>query len=81
MKKIAATVVALSLAAVIAPPLAAEAASKKKRIHHRPYVGQTYSAPRSETYQEFLADKRQIGTSSWWQQMDREGRGGQSRAN
>jgi hypothetical protein len=25
---------------------------------------------------EFIAEKRQFGTSGWWQQMDREGRGG-----
>jgi hypothetical protein len=31
------------------------------------------SAPRNEVYQEFLADKRPIGTTSWRQQMDREG--------
>jgi hypothetical protein len=46
-----------------------------------PYATQGYSAPRNEVYQEFLADKRPIGTTNWWQQMDREGRGGQSRAN
>ena len=25
---------------------------------------------------EFIAEKRQFGSSAWWQQMDREGRGG-----
>jgi hypothetical protein len=68
MKKIAATLVALSFAAAVAAPVAAEAA-------------QSYSAPRNETYQEFIAEKRPYGSASWWQQMDREGRGGQSRAN
>ena len=57
------------------------AAKKKKRTYYQPYATQGYSAPRNEVYQEFLADKRPIGTSNWWQQMDREGRGGQSRAN
>ena len=32
-------------------------------------------------YQEFIAEKRPFGSASWWQQMDREGRGGQSRPN
>jgi hypothetical protein len=30
----------------------------------------------AEKYEEFLAEKRAIGSSSWWDQMDREGRGG-----
>ena len=82
MKKIVATLVALSVAAAVVAPMAAEArAKKKKRTYYQPYATQGYSAPRNEVYQEFLADKRPVGTSSWWQQMDREGRGGQSRAN
>ena len=82
MKRIVATFVALSVAAAVVAPMAAEARSKKKkRTYYQPYATQGYSAPRNEVYQEFLADKRPIGTSNWWQQMDREGRGGQSRAN
>jgi hypothetical protein len=81
MKRIVATLVALSVAATVVAPMAAEARSKKKRTYYQPYATQGYSAPRNEVYQEFLADKRPIGTSNWWQQMDREGRGGQSRAN
>lgn len=82
MNKIVATLVALSVAAAVAAPAAAEARAKKKRTYAKPYAGQSYSAPRNvETYQEFLADKRPIGTTNWWEQMDREGRGGQSRAN
>jgi hypothetical protein len=81
MNKIVATVVALSIAAVVAAPMAAEARSKKKRVYHQPYAGQTYAAPRNESYKEFLAEKRPYGTTEWWHQMDREGRGGQSRAN
>ena len=80
MKRIVATLVAVSVAAAVAAPMAAEARSKKKRTY-QPYATQGYSAPRNEVYQEFLADKRPIGTTNWWQQMDREGRGGQSRAN
>ena len=81
MKRIVATLVALSVAAAVAAPMTAEARSKKKKRTYQPYATQGYSAPRSEVYQEFLADKRPIGTTNWWQQMDREGRGGQSRAN
>ena len=82
MKKIVATFVALSMAAAVVAPMAAEARTKKKkRTYVQPYAGQSYRAPRNEVYQEFLADKRPTGTQSWWEQMDREGRGGQSRAN
>jgi hypothetical protein len=82
MKKIVATCVALAVAAAVVAPMAAEARSKKKkRVYHQPYAAERYSAPRNEVYQEFIADKRPVGTSSWWEQMDREGRGGQSRAN
>jgi hypothetical protein len=80
MKKFVATLIALSVAAAVAAPMAAEARTKKKkRTYYQPYA--TQAAPRNEVYQEFLADKRPVGTTSWWQQMDREGRGGQSRAN
>jgi hypothetical protein len=76
MKKIVAALLALSVAAMTAAPMAAEAKSKKKRV--QPYAGKTYTAPRSNGYQEYLAEKRPYGSESWWQQMDREGRGGQS---
>ena len=82
MKKFVATLIALSVAAAVAAPMAAEArAKKKKRVYHKPYAAERYTAPRNEVYQEYLADKRPYGTMSWWEQMDREGRGGQSRAN
>ncbi len=82
MKKTVATLVALAIAAAVAAPMAAEARTKKKRTHVQPYAGERYRAPRNDyKYEEFIAEKRQTGSSSWWQQMDREGRGGQSRAN
>ena len=78
MNKIVAALVALSVAA----PMAAEARTKKKSASAKPYAGQSYTAPRNaDTYQQFIADKRPYGSTSWWEQMDREGRGGQSRAN
>jgi hypothetical protein len=82
MYRIAAILVVLSMAAALVVPGTAEAASKKKkRAYYPSSSGQGYYAPRNETYQEFIADKRPFGSASWWQQMDREGRGGQARAN
>ena len=37
---------------------------KKRRIHHQ---------------QQYWADKLPYGSQAWWQQMDREGRGGRRR--
>jgi hypothetical protein len=76
MKKIVAALIGLSVAALAAAPTPAEAKTKKKRV--QPYAGKAYPMPRSESYQEFIADKRPFGSEGWWQQMDREGRGGQS---
>jgi hypothetical protein len=83
MRRMISTLVALSLAAAVAAPITAEARSKKKkRAYVQPYATESYRAPRSDyQYEEFIAERRQTGSSSWWQQMDREGRGGQSRAN
>ena len=82
MKKTIATLLTLSLAAAIAAPMGAEARTKKKRTHVQPYAAQVYRAPRSDyKYEEFIAEKRRTGSSSWWEQMDREGRGGQGRPN
>jgi hypothetical protein len=78
MRKIVAALIALSIAAMAAP-LATEAKTKKKRA--QPYAEKAYSAPRNGSYQEFIAEKRPFGSESWWQQMDREGRGGQSQIN
>jgi hypothetical protein len=79
MKKIVAALIVLSVAAMAVAPTAAEAKTKKKRA--QPYAEKAYSAPRNGSYQEFIAEKRPFGSESWWQQMDREGRGGQSQIN
>lgn len=42
----------------------------KKRYYRRSYVDG------NGVYVQHWADKLPIGSSSWWQQMDREGRGG-----
>jgi hypothetical protein len=83
MTRVLAVLVTLSVAVAVAMPMAAEAKTKrKKNSQTNAYRDQTYAPSRNvEKYEEFLADKRKIGTSSWWEQMDREGRGGQSRAN
>jgi hypothetical protein len=82
MKKNLASLIALSLATAIVASGAAEARTKKKRAYVQPRADQGYTAPRNDyKYEEFIAERRRTGTSSWWEQMDREGRGGQSRAN
>jgi hypothetical protein len=61
------------LAGGTAAPAAAEKAyyaKKKKYPRYRAY--RTYGP----TFTERWADKLPIGTSAWWQQMDREQRGG-----
>ena len=37
---------------------------------------QVYGYRNAEKYEEFIADKRPFGTSSWWDQMVRENRAG-----
>ena len=81
MRKLAAVLATLVVVAIAGAHEPAEAKTKKKRVYKPPHATQGHPATRSETYQEFIADKRPIGTMSWWEQMDREGRGGQSRAN
>jgi hypothetical protein len=79
---IGAVVVALAVA-VSAASTAVDAHSKKKkkRSYERPSAAQRYSAPRESDYHEYIADRLPFGSKLWWEQMDREGRGGQSRAN
>jgi hypothetical protein len=62
----------LAVVAVFLAPVTAEA-----RTNKHGYQAQRNSGYRDvEKYEEFLAEKRAIGSSSWWDQMDREGRGG-----
>ena len=49
-------------------------AYKKKRYKKR-YYRRSYSDG-SGHYVQYWVDKLPIGTSTWWQQMDRESRGG-----
>jgi hypothetical protein len=85
MKTVVSTVVALAIAAAFVVPVPAEARTKKHRYYakqqYRYQVDRRASNRNVPQYQEFIAEKRPFGSSSWWEQMDREGRGGQSRAN
>ena len=45
-------------------------------LKHR-YVKKKYKKRRhGHYYYQYWADRLPVGTTSWWQQMDREGRGG-----
>ena len=57
MRKFVAALIALSIAAMAAP-MAAEAKTKKKRA--QPYAAKAYSAPRNDSYQEYIAEKAPI---------------------
>ena len=71
MRTIVSGLVALmAVLATLAGPIAAEA-----RTSTHTHAGhQLRHQPQSNG--EFIAEKRQFGTSGWWRQMDREGRGG-----
>ena len=56
-------------------------ASTKKKRASQPYAAQAYSAPRNDSLPGVHRREAPIGSESWWQQMDREGRGGQSQIN
>jgi hypothetical protein len=85
MRAIVSALVAVSLVATVAVPVAAETRSKKKHTYSKQYRGPPADREarrrNGSGYQEFIAEKRPFGSASWWQQMDREGRGGQSRPN
>jgi hypothetical protein len=59
-----------------------EAASRRCWWHNGKRHCARYSRPHAyryrntETYEEFIAEKRPFGTSSWWEQMQRENRAG-----
>lgn len=61
----------LSLLAGLAGPADAATRVKKKR-----YYAPAYDRSQGSDYTERLADKLPFGSTAWWQQMDRERRGG-----
>ena len=83
MKVIVAAITAVSIVAGTAVPAAAGEATqgyeikthyvKKKKRYYRRSGGPVYYQ------QQYWADKLPYGSQSWWQQMDREGRGGRRR--
>jgi hypothetical protein len=72
MRTMASLLVALAVVAAFLAPVTAEARTNKHG--HQAQKSSRYHD--GEKYEEFLAEKRAIGSSSWWDQMDREGRGG-----
>jgi hypothetical protein len=82
MRAIVAALLGLSLIAATAMPASAQAYEgqryyKKKKKHQYRYVRPRYedSGARSDYY-EHLADKLPVGSSRWFEQMEREGRFG-----
>jgi hypothetical protein len=79
MRSITQALIALSLAAALAAPGAAEASGKKKKYYSTPYATGSGKANRNASlYYEMNADKLPFGTPNWWAQMDRENRGGRN---
>lgn len=88
MKMIIGALTALSVLAGAAVPASAEAAGgqqayqahevktsyKKRKKYKKRYYRRSYGDDFG--YYPRWADKLPIGTSAWWRQMDREGRGG-----
>ena len=76
-------IAALTAVAVLAGvPAAADAASSGEgyqtyEVKHR-YVKKKYKR-RHHRQPQYWADKMPFGTQAWWDQMDREGRGGRRR--
>ena len=85
MRAIVSSLVAVSLVATAAAPVSAETRNKKKHTYSKQYrappADREVRRRNGSGYQEFIAEKRPFGSASWWEQMDREGRGGQSRPN
>jgi len=85
IKSIACGMIALAVAALaFAAPTEAQSGAKKYRYSAKQQARKRVDGTANRNvpdYSEFIADSRPFGSTSWWEQMDREGRGGQSRAN
>jgi hypothetical protein len=77
MKVAISGLVGLSLLAGLAEPADAGARAKKKR-HEAPQAVKQYRGEQGSDYIERLADKLPFGSSTWWDQMVRERRGGRA---
>jgi hypothetical protein len=68
---------ALALLAGLAGP--ADAAGRARKYKQAPKPQPRHQAPRDSgrgDYQELIADKLPFGSTIWWEQMNRERRGG-----
>jgi hypothetical protein len=80
MKAVISGLVGLSFLAGFAGSADAGTYTKKKR-YHATQSGQSYRsvpARQGSDYYEHLADKLPIGSTIWWEQMNRERRGGRA---
>jgi hypothetical protein len=76
MKRLLCALVALSLVGGLAGPVAAADGYTKKKANKKKRAAKKRESS-AGTYIERDADKLPYGTWTWWEQMDREGRGGQ----
>ncbi len=77
MKRMFCALVALSFLAGPVGPVAAEEGYTKKKAHAKKRKAKKRARATSDYY-EHDADKLPYGSKIWWEQMDRENRGGQS---
>jgi|RhiMetdeSRZDD1v2_1073273.scaffolds.fasta_scaffold245498_1 hypothetical protein len=79
MKTVLAAFIAVSLVTGIVDPAAAEPGYTEKKTYAKKRWRKPVSRePEAGTYYERDANRLPYGTRTWWEQMDREGRGGQS---
>lgn len=76
MKRLLGALVALSFLAGPVSPVAAAEGYTKKKAHAKKRKAKQRARATSDYY-EHDADKLPYGSKIWWEQMDREGRGGQ----
>ena len=94
MKVVIAALTAVSVLAGTTAPASAETSSegyqayevkhqyvrkKNKKRHYRQYSNYQYYQRGSTDQPQYWAEKLPYGSQIWWQQMDREGRGGRRR--
>jgi hypothetical protein len=76
MKRLLCALVALSLVSGPTGSVVAAEGYAKKKAHKKKRAARKRE-PSAGTYYERDANKLPYGTWTWWEQMDREGRGGQ----
>lgn len=82
MKVALAAVIGLSLVGVVAAPVSVQASEAQAYRHHKAKNHYRHALPRyrdrvgRSDYYEHLADKLPVGSSRWFEQMEREGRFG-----